>query len=267
MAAFNADATVQAALHSLQSQSVDGGFEIVIVDDHSTDDTLGRIREIASADVHLIALPANVGRAEARNIAVRESSGSIIVVADADDVSLAGRLQFHLEAFQASPNLAVSGGQLRDVVDDVMLPESNLLFPSDVDDIDAAFRGGRMAIAHPASAFLRTWFEDLQGYDPTLAWCEDYDLFARGWSTGAFSSGTVPVVGYRRRSAITSWPYWWENQRHLAAINARLAHVDYRARASETDIGPYLVESGKLSLRAYELARYAAYRAKLALRA
>ena len=266
MAAYNAEATIKAAIQSLLSQSFEGEFEIIVVDDDSTDQTLERVKEVATSDVHVIALSANVGRAEARNIAIRECDGSVVVVADADDVSLPGRLQSHFDEFQEAPNLAVSGGQLRDIVDDVMLPGSNLKFPVGAGEIDSMFDQGRMGIAHPASAFSRSWFEELNGYDPTLPWCEDYDLFARGWSPGTFNSVDDSLVGYRRRSAVTSWPYWWENQRHLSAINSRLTRTEHRARASELDIGPYLISSGRLAMRAYEFARFASYRAQLAAR-
>ena len=86
MAAYHAEETIQAAIQSLQDQTVDADFEVVVVDDCSTDRTLDRVREIAGPRVRILPLAANVGRAEARNIAIRQAAGSIIVVADAEDV-------------------------------------------------------------------------------------------------------------------------------------------------------------------------------------
>ena len=266
MAAYHAEETIQAAIQSLQDQTVDADFEVVVVDDCSTDRTLDRVREIAGPRVRILPLAANVGRAEARNIAIRQAAGSIIVVADADDVSLPGRLQFHLDELTRKPKSVVSGGQFCDIVNDVRLSSSNLEFPETTAAVDRFFGSGMMGIAHPSSAYLKSWVDDIGGYDATLEWCEDYDLFARGWSHGTFLASERIVVAYRRRTKVTSWAYWWENQRYLAAINERLASGLPRTRAQTVEIDAYLLRNSRSVFRAFELARYVTYRAQLALK-
>lgn len=88
MPAYNAGAQIDLALRSLLAQSWDN-LEVLVVDDCSTDDTRERVKVLAEANhrIKLFQTPHNGGAYAARNYALKQASGDLITVHDADDWS------------------------------------------------------------------------------------------------------------------------------------------------------------------------------------
>lgn len=97
MAARNAEATLEAALGSLQTQSY-AGLEILVIDDASDDDTAALARRTAQTDdrVRVISLDSARGAAGARNVGLAEARGQYVTFQDADDRSLPDRVERQL---------------------------------------------------------------------------------------------------------------------------------------------------------------------------
>ena len=76
---------VEEALRILRSRC-DRPFEIVVIDDGSTDGTLGRIRDLARAypEVHVVRLPENGGKGNAIRTAFPASTGALVCFLDGD---------------------------------------------------------------------------------------------------------------------------------------------------------------------------------------
>jgi glycosyltransferase involved in cell wall biosynthesis len=83
---WNAAATLAATVASVRAQSF-GGWELLLVDDASTDGSLGLARALAEGDprIRVIARAANGGAAAARNDAIRAARGRFLAFLDADD--------------------------------------------------------------------------------------------------------------------------------------------------------------------------------------
>lgn len=98
MPAYNARRTIVDSVKSLQMQSY-RNWELFIVDDCSTDDTINIVRHLAISDerIKVISLGINSGRpAYPRNVAIREARGEIIAFLDADDEWMPDKLQKQL---------------------------------------------------------------------------------------------------------------------------------------------------------------------------
>lgn len=89
--AYNAAATIEAAIQSCLSQSL-LPLEIIVVDDASTDDTAAVVRSINSERLHLIILDKNSGPSVARNHGMDAARGDYYAFLDADDVWSANKL-------------------------------------------------------------------------------------------------------------------------------------------------------------------------------
>jgi len=92
MAAYNAEKFIRQSIDSVLSQTY-GNFELVIVNDCSTDKTSAVIESYSDCRIKCYSIECNRGPSYARNIAVSQSTGDYITVLDADDFYAPDRLQ------------------------------------------------------------------------------------------------------------------------------------------------------------------------------
>src|SRR5689334_22165094 len=93
MPAFNVERYVADAVRSVLSQTF-GDFELIVVDDGSTDRTLDILRDLARTDprVKLLSRP-NTGVSRASNEAIALARGEFLARMDSDDFSMPDRLE------------------------------------------------------------------------------------------------------------------------------------------------------------------------------
>src|SRR6266498_684122 len=92
MSVYNAAATVELAIRSIQYQSLED-WELVVTDDGSTDQTREIIEQIQDPRVRLIVEPdKNLGLAVRLNQCIRLARGRYVARMDSDDVAYPQRL-------------------------------------------------------------------------------------------------------------------------------------------------------------------------------
>lgn len=90
---FNADKTLRAAVNSILNQSINN-FELLLVNNNSTDSSSIIAKELAEKDSRIILLnETKQGVANAMNCGLRNARGDFIARMDADDISLPRRLE------------------------------------------------------------------------------------------------------------------------------------------------------------------------------
>lgn len=87
--AYNAAAYLPATIQSVRQQTFQD-FEIWVVDDQSTDDTVAVVQKLMTQDarIKLVQLLANQGVANARNVGVAHAQGQYVAFLDSDDMWL-----------------------------------------------------------------------------------------------------------------------------------------------------------------------------------
>jgi succinoglycan biosynthesis protein ExoO len=115
---FNASKTIAAAVQSVLNQTY-GNFEIIVVDDGSTDNTADLIHTLCLTDARIraICLGQNRGPSVARNAAISRAKGEWIALLDADDL-------YEPHRVEALLNLACSTGA--ELVADNIIVEDDL---------------------------------------------------------------------------------------------------------------------------------------------
>jgi glycosyltransferase involved in cell wall biosynthesis len=103
--AYNSGLTLDLALESIFAQTF-RDFEVVVIDDGSTDDTAARLARWA--DRVIVHRQTNHGPAHARNQGLRLSCGRLIAFLDADDVWLPRKLERQVAYFEQFPETGLS---------------------------------------------------------------------------------------------------------------------------------------------------------------
>ena len=188
MPCYDAAATLPDALDSLLAQTLQD-FEIVAVDDGSSDDTPAILRTYARREPRLsILTQAHAGLVASLNTGLAACRAQIIARMDADDRSHPERLARQLAFLQANPQVALLACRVQAFPDqDVRQGLQGYLDWQNSLCSDADIRRQifiESPFTHPSVAIRRVWLLRLGGYQDH-GWAEDYDLWLRLYLAGA----------------------------------------------------------------------------------
>ncbi len=109
---YNAAETLAQCLQSIQAQTL-GDFELLAIDDGSTDRSAQILKTTAQSDLRIRILnPGRLGLIPALNLGIRQAKAPLIARMDADDWMTRDRLQRQYDYLQTHPNLALVGSQV-----------------------------------------------------------------------------------------------------------------------------------------------------------
>ncbi|HEV8287270.1 MAG TPA: glycosyltransferase family 2 protein [Chitinophagaceae bacterium] len=106
---YNRCLLLQEAIASVMAQTYTN-WELIIVDDGSTDDTVETIRKINDYRIHLIAVPHKGHLGILRNIGVVNSKGDWLAFLDSDDLWLPQKLEKQLKVLNQEKKRWIYGG-------------------------------------------------------------------------------------------------------------------------------------------------------------
>ena len=110
MAAYNGEAYIEKAIQSVLAQSFTN-FELLIINDGSTDRTLDIIHKFTDPRIRLVHNDGNKGLTFTRNRGIEEAKGQYIAILDCDDLAMPDRLKTQISFLDANPDIAICGGQ------------------------------------------------------------------------------------------------------------------------------------------------------------
>lgn len=176
------------ALHSLLKQTLED-WELVVVDDGSTDETPDILNRFAAKDrrIRILNQPP-AGLVPALNRGLHACRGAFIARMDGDDVCHPQRLAKQLDSFRKDSSLTLVASSVRHFprmeIKGGMLAyeawQNSTLTHSEITTnlfVESPF-------AHPSVMFRRTAIIDAGGYR-CMPWAEDYDLWLRLAERGA----------------------------------------------------------------------------------
>lgn len=109
MPAYNAEQYIGKAIQSILQQSY-SNFELIIVEDCSTDCTLDAIKQISDPRIKLYTNDKNRGIAYSTNRCIKESRGEYLALLDDDDVAMPRRLELTVDFLEQHPEISIVGG-------------------------------------------------------------------------------------------------------------------------------------------------------------
>lgn len=192
---YNDEQRVGTAIDSILCQPF-ANFELLVVDDGSTDDTPAVLQGIADSRVRVLRNEVNCGLASSLNIGLAASRAPYVARMDSDDVCLPARLAAQVAYLDGHPDVDACGSWLETFGTD---REEVWEYPAAPAEVHAGLLF-RPTLAHP-SAMLRKASFDAAGlrYDPNFHHSEDYDFWAR--ASERLVLANVPQVLLRYRLA------------------------------------------------------------------
>ena len=198
MPVYNAAKYLTAALDSLLAQTFQD-FEIVAVDDGSTDNSGKILEEYASCDGRIrVRRQKNSGSAAARNAAAALAKGRYLAMQDADDFSLPTRLAKQAAFLDTRPD--VCAVYCRVIITDENLKNGQtILSPED----DATLRTvlSRGNVLQPTFMIRREAFAAIGGFRAAFLCSPDYDITLRILDGGKIFCLPEPLYIYRTHAA------------------------------------------------------------------
>jgi glycosyltransferase involved in cell wall biosynthesis len=193
---YNAAETLTETLESLIQQTL-SDFEVVAVDDGSTDSTLSILHSWAIRDnrFRVLARP-HGGVIAASNAGISACRATYIARMDADDLSYPQRLALQVEYLDKHPDVAVVGSLVKAFPEDVVR-EGYRIYVQWLNSLVSNEDIRRemfveSPLANPSVMMRKTWVEKMGGYQD-YGWPEDYDLWLRMYLAGAVFA-KVPEV-------------------------------------------------------------------------
>jgi glycosyltransferase involved in cell wall biosynthesis len=277
MPAYNAEATIAAAIESVLAQTHDD-WELVIVNDGSTDDTYAVIHAyLNDPRVRALGQP-NRGLSAARNAAIAAGRAPLVSMLDSDDLWLPTYLEEMAAALAADPTAAFA------YTDAWMLDDrtrrihraSAMAYqdPPDPPPADADALLAELVLRNfvfTSATVRRRVLDEVGGYRPGLSAAEDYELWLRIAAHG-YRAARVPgrLAVYRRRPGSLSRDSLLMAQSLREVLRIVVDELDVpktvrdAARSRARRIGRSLTSDGQ-SLRLRARARERLVEAKLAL--
>ncbi len=216
MTTYNGAAFIGASIESVLAQSF-ADFELLIVDDGSTDDTAGVIARYSDPRLRLLQPAANGGIVAARNLGFAAARGAYVAALDHDDLADPGRLAEQVAYLDQHPGVVLVGTEIR--IDDngrIKPPDHpregdpvamrwQLLTDNPLTWSSVMFRAEAV---HRLGGFMRT--------DYQLA--DDFDFYHRMLGVGEIA---------RLDGVLTTYRYHASNTSHAepAALNRAAAQV------------------------------------------
>ncbi len=196
MPAYNASSTIRAALDTMCEQDIAEPWELIVVDNNSTDDTAAIARSYADRlPLQVIEEPVQ-GINAARNGGAAVAQSDKLVLADSDDLFGPGYVRAMRDAIE--PNTVVGGWLDRRHLPPE--PERRL----DEEPVSSIFSGEWLD--YPigcCSGLHRGVFDEIGGYDPSLIYGgDDIDAYWRAQLAGAslVQAGADALVIRRERA-------------------------------------------------------------------
>ena len=173
-------------------------FELVVVDDGSTDDTPGILADYCARDSRLrVITKANTGLVNSLNVGLTECLGEWIARIDVDDVCEPDRLKAQLAYVRANPDVGLLGSAFLEIGEDGA-PLRVLKLPAEHDRLVRSLERMQASFPHSTAFFNRRLALSLLGYREAFRRSQDWDMWLRLSSVSRIACLEEPLTRIRR---------------------------------------------------------------------
>jgi glycosyltransferase involved in cell wall biosynthesis len=199
---YDRAALLPRSIASVLAQS-DGDFELIVVDDGSTDDTRAVVAGLADRRIRYVALPGNRGLPAARNAGLAEALGEYVAFQDSDDEWHVDKLARQRRVLETHSEAGVVYGDMHRVRADgrLLYHRSPTIVAHRLIDPATRYWQSYMLAMQPVM-LRRACLADIR-FDERLVRFEDLDLHLRLARRYAYVHLPEPVVRYHESDGLT----------------------------------------------------------------
>jgi glycosyltransferase involved in cell wall biosynthesis len=194
---YNRAALLDRSIRSVLAQSY-GDFELIVVDDGSTDETACVVADFRDPRLRYIALGRNKGAGAARNVGIRASRGKFLAFQDSDDEWMPSKLAKQMSAFERGPSrLGMVYSDMQRILSDgtaVYFAAPGVLRNRLIDSAARFYQVGNIGIQ--SSVIKRVYLDEAGHFNEGLPALEDLELFIRLSRRCDFQHIREPLVKY-----------------------------------------------------------------------
>lgn len=193
---YNRGVLLERTIESILGQTFED-FELIVFDDHSTDDTAERLSELAEryqdSRFRFIVHEQNKGFVRGLKEAIAGSTGEYIAIQGSGDVSLPRRLELQAALLDARPEVGIVGGWYYNVQEE---QDTRRLRTPNADEMTFDDLAQRNVFSHGEVMMRRSVYDSVGGYRTAFKYAQDIDLFLRIAKVARLA--TVPEPVYNR---------------------------------------------------------------------
>ena len=218
LSVYNAENYVGIAIESILKQSFTD-FELIAVDDCSTDKSWDIVQQYMKLDSRVIAKrnKINLGGCKTLNVGLKLARGKYVARLDNDDWSYPKRLEKQLDFLEAHPDVGIVGGVMEIMNQHGEVTGKRKYNISDQEIRNKIFRYS--PFSHPLVMIRKSILDKVGSYDPAYAPADDYELYFRIGNESQFAN--LPDVIMRYRLIPSSITFMQTKKMELATINVR----------------------------------------------
>ena len=257
---YNGEAYVAEAVRSVLEQSYTD-FELVAVDDGSSDRTLDILQTFSDPRLRIYQNPQRRGIPGNWNVAVGLARGEYVCVFHQDDVMLAGNLARKMALFNADPSLSLVHSRAEPIIEsDAPNRLSDWMEKAETDfveDGEGYFRKLLLrghGICAPTVIVRRKQLAAIGGFNEALGFACDYEMWMKLCLDGRVGFIHDTLVRYRWHADNASHNYQYEREVEECGRAMRAAVAYYTRRRGETPQAQLLAEAVEAVLEQREWA-------------
>lgn len=217
MPVYNGSRFLPAALASVLAQTF-RNFELIAIDDGSTDGSSQILQEFARRDTRIrVVRQDNQGIVASLTCALALARAPLVARMDADDISRPDRFAKQVAFLERHPDIVTVSGAM-DVIDENGVYLRTEAFPTLPESIASELLH-RSCVSHPAVMARTTTLRSVGGYRTGAQYAEDYDLWLRISEIGKIANLPDVLLSYRLHTVKISTRHYIEQE--LAVLAAR----------------------------------------------
>ncbi|MDY5063393.1 MAG: glycosyltransferase family A protein [Succinivibrio sp.] len=191
---FNCSKVIEKTLDSIVRQkSSDFIYEIIAIDDGSTDDTFNVLKNFSiNQNIKIrILRTSNRGVSAARNLGISSAKTKWVALCDSDDIWLQNKLEIQTKIINANDDIDFLGGNHTKKIQKFFLKKIDRLYK-----INLSFLCFKMLPQTSTAIFKKRIFEEIGGYDEKQTHAEDGNFFMKICSKYGYYYSPETVVYY-----------------------------------------------------------------------